>query len=64
MEIGDRVKYSPAGLEMRGDQRDQRNSKQRYGFIRGETKDKICWSVAWDGLVTPQAISKRFIEAE
>lgn len=34
----------------------------RLGRIVGETKDKICWKVLWDGTKTIQAYHKNFID--
>lgn len=37
-------------------------NKQRTGYIIGESKDKTCWLVLWNGQKTPHRLHKSFIK--
>ena len=39
----------------------QKNWKNRQGWIVGESQDKKCWRVQWDGQKSIQALHKSFI---
>jgi hypothetical protein len=58
MKKGDRCKINKYGKENVGGS----YSKNRIeGVIVGESRDKLCWRIKWDGLATVEGWHKDFI---
>lgn len=55
--VGARVKMSLAALAIGI----ARNSPGRSGVITGESQNKSCWRVLWDGTTVPRSIHKSFV---
>ena len=66
LTIGDRCQFNERAREsgLKGS-RLQAGQRIKYaGFVVGESEDKTCWSVKWDGLRLPRRVRKVFVEAE
>lgn len=53
--------YLPCTLSILGHFKLGRHSHRTNGHVIGESRDKTCWWVSWDGH-TPQSYAKVFIE--